>query len=182
VCVFFYLLLSSFPLYQIFTSIFLPFVKWNVKIKQILIYLKHQAANEINTFNLEPCLLCLPLKRKFRWIIGTSMTCLFIYCIAAKHGRCNVHGWRLLNFWSGHNNVQDCSVLYDNAVRTATYVRLSILLTCRKRLYDRIISLWGVVWAYDTSFTPPLFIVVPVPSLVSELSCICVLGYSLCLL
>jgi hypothetical protein len=44
---------------------------------------------------------------------------------------------------------------------------------------DRIISLRGVIWAHTTSLSPPLFIEVPVPSPVSERSCIYVLGASI---
>jgi len=43
-------------------------------------------------------------------------------------------------------------------------------------LHDRIISLKGEVWTYETSLTPLLFIEVPVPSQESEWWCICVLG------
>ena len=43
-------------------------------------------------------------------------------------------------------------------------------------MHDRIISLRGDVWAYETSLTPSLFIEVSVPSPVSEWSYICVLG------
>ena len=56
------------------------------------------------------------------------------------------------------------------------YVRVDILLTCWKHLYDRIISLRGEVSVHITSLTPSLFIEVPVPSLESDRSCICVLG------
>ena len=53
-----------------------------------------------------------------------------------------------------------------------------ILLTCRRHLHDRIISLLGEVWTHETSLTPPLFIDVSIPSQESERSCICVLGVS----
>ena len=59
------------------------------------------------------------------------------------------------------------------------YVRVGILPTYENHFHDRIISLRGQVWAHKTSLTPPLFINVSVPSLKSERSCICVLGYQL---
>jgi hypothetical protein len=56
------------------------------------------------------------------------------------------------------------------------YVRVSILLTCRKRLHDHIISLKRKVWAHKTSLTLPLFIEVPVPNQESERSWMYVRG------
>ena len=58
------------------------------------------------------------------------------------------------------------------------YVRVSILLTCGKRLHDRIISLREQVWAHTTSLIPHLFIEVHFPSEEGEWSCICVFGVS----
>ena len=43
-------------------------------------------------------------------------------------------------------------------------MRVNILHTCRKHLYDPIISLKREVWFQKTSFTPWCFIEVPVPS------------------
>jgi hypothetical protein len=57
-------------------------------------------------------------------------------------------------------NVQDYSVLYNEA---SLYVRADNLLTCRKHVHHRIISLRGEDCAHKTSLTPPLFIEVPVP-------------------
>ena len=45
---------------------------------------------------------------------------------------------------------------------THLYVRICIFLTCRKHLYDHIISLKQEVWASKTSLTLPLLIEVPV--------------------
>ena len=56
------------------------------------------------------------------------------------------------------------------------YVRVGILLTCRKHSHDRIISLRGDVWAPTTSLTLPLFIEVSVSSQESGWSFICVIG------
>jgi hypothetical protein len=42
--------------------------------------------------------------------------------------------------------------------------RIGILLICGKHLHDRIIPLREEAWAHKISFTPPLFIEVPVPS------------------
>ena len=59
------------------------------------------------------------------------------------------------------------------------YVRVGVLLTCRRHLYDSIISLRGEVLAHKTSLAPSFFFIeMPVPSLESELSCtyLCVTG------
>ena len=37
------------------------------------------------------------------------------------------------------------------------YMRVGILLTCSKHMYDYIISPRGEVWGHKTSFTLPLF-------------------------
>ena len=51
-----------------------------------------------------------------------------------------------------------------------------------KHLHDRIIPLRGNVWDHRTSLTPPLyFIEIAVPNQESGQSCICVLGYRVCL-
>jgi len=44
------------------------------------------------------------------------------------------------------------------------YLRLGILFTHGRQLYDCIISQRGEVWTRDSSLTPPLLIKVPVPS------------------
>jgi hypothetical protein len=55
-----------------------------------------------------------------------------------------------------------------------------MLLTCGiLLLHDDIISLRGEVWDNEISLTPPLVIVIPVPSQESDRSCICVLGISI---
>jgi hypothetical protein len=61
-------------------------------------------------------------------------------------------------------------------------IRVCILFTCGKHLYDGIISLRVEVWAHETSFTPPLFIEVPVLSQEIERSYTCVLDVSILLL
>ena len=38
------------------------------------------------------------------------------------------------------------------------HVMVSTILTCGKQLHDRIISLRGKIWTYETTITPPLFI------------------------
>jgi hypothetical protein len=55
-----------------------------------------------------------------------------------------------------------------------------MLITCGKHFHDRIISLRGD-WAHATIVAPPLFIKVSVQSQESELSCICVNVYRICL-
>lgn len=57
--------------------------------------------------------------------------------------------------------------------RDIHYSNNMVIFCIKKRLRDLL--LWGEVWAYKTSLTPPLFIDVPVARLESELSCICVL-------
>ena len=47
-------------------------------------------------------------------------------------------------------------------------VRVDILLTCRKRVHERIISLRAEMCAHKTSQTPPLSIEVPIPRQESE--------------
>jgi len=54
-----------------------------------------------------------------------------------------------------------------------------ILLTCWRLLHDRIISLRRALWVQKNSWTPPLFIKMPVPSQEIERSCISVLGLSI---
>jgi hypothetical protein len=63
--------------------------------------------------------------------------------------------------------------------RMNNFLRVSILLACRKHLYDRLNSLTGDIWAHKTSLIPPLFIEVLVPSQKSKRSCICVLWVSI---
>jgi hypothetical protein len=75
-------------------------------------------------------------------------------------------------------NVQDYCVLYKTLL-ARLYMRLGILLTCRKHLHDCIISVRVDVWAHNISLTPPLFIEVPIPSQKSARSCICVLRVSI---
>ena len=60
-------------------------------------------------------------------------------------------------------------------------MRVSILLTCGKYLYDSIISIWREGCVHKTSLTLPLCIEVSVPSQESDRSCIGVLGYRFCL-
>ena len=55
------------------------------------------------------------------------------------------------------------------------YVRIGIVLLCRKHMHNHIISLRGEIWAHITSLPLPLFIEVPVTSQECERSCICVL-------
>ena len=47
-------------------------------------------------------------------------------------------------------------------------VRVDILLTCRKRVHERIFSLRAEMCAHKTSQTPPLSIEVPIPRQESE--------------
>ena len=54
-----------------------------------------------------------------------------------------------------------------------------ILLTYKKHLHDRIISLRGEIWVREISLTPPPFIELPVPIKDSERSCTCVLVASI---
>ena len=63
--------------------------------------------------------------------------------------------------------------------RMNNFLRVSILLACRKHLYDRLNSLTGDIWAHKTSLIPPLFIEVLVLSQKSKRSCICVLWVSI---
>ena len=56
-------------------------------------------------------------------------------------------------------------------------MRVGILLTCGKHVYDCIMSLIGEV--HKPSLTPPLFIKVSVLSQESGGSCICVLGITI---
>ena len=66
------------------------------------------------------------------------------------------------------------------ALFTLLYVKVDMLLTCGiLLLHDDIISLRGEVWDNEISLTPPLVIVIPVPSQESDRSCICVLGISI---
>jgi hypothetical protein len=66
------------------------------------------------------------------------------------------------------------------ALFTLFYVKVDMLLTCGiLLLHDDIISLRGEVWDNEISLTPPLVIVIPVPSQESDRSCICVLGISI---
>jgi hypothetical protein len=58
------------------------------------------------------------------------------------------------------------------------YLKVSIVLTCGKHLYDVIISQRGEVYNHTTSLTPPLFIEVPVPNQINGMSCIYVRGVS----
>ena len=58
------------------------------------------------------------------------------------------------------------------------YVRVDILFTCGKHLYDHTISLRREAWANKTSFTPPPFIEVPVTNHEIEWLYLCVLGVS----
>ena len=62
------------------------------------------------------------------------------------------------------------------------YMRVGILLTCRKHLHDRIISLKGEECAHNISLTRHLLLNMSVPSQESELPFICVLGVSIFLL
>ena len=55
------------------------------------------------------------------------------------------------------------------------YVRIGIVLLCRKHMHNHIISLRGEIQAHITSLPLPLFIEVPVTSQECERSCICVL-------
>jgi len=50
-------------------------------------------------------------------------------------------------------NVQDYGVLYNNVV-PRSYVRIGVLLTCRKHLRDPIISLRGEVWEHIKLILP----------------------------
>jgi len=59
-------------------------------------------------------------------------------------------------------NVQDYSVLYNNAVRQAINVWGGILLTHGEHLHDRIIPLRGEVWTHRTRLSPSLLIEVSV--------------------
>ena len=61
-------------------------------------------------------------------------------------------------------DVQDYSILYNDAVRMHIYDRVGIWLTCWKHLHDNIISQRVEVWDNKTSLTPPLFIEMPVLS------------------
>ena len=58
------------------------------------------------------------------------------------------------------------------------YLKVSILLTCGKHLYDVIVSPRGEVYKHITILTLPLLIEVPVPNKESGRSCIYVLGVS----
>ena len=60
------------------------------------------------------------------------------------------------------------------------YVRVDILLACRKPLDDCSISL-GEVWIQKHSLTLSLLIAMHATNKVSERSCICVLGCGFCL-
>jgi hypothetical protein len=73
-------------------------------------------------------------------------------------------------------NVQDYTVLYNNNIRPVKCEGWHFKFG--KHLHDRIISLIVDVWTHKTSFTPPLFIEMPVPIWESVQSCICVLGLS----
>ena len=64
-------------------------------------------------------------------------------------------------------------VFFIITLLTMLYVRVGILLTSRKHLYDPIISLRWKVWVHKTSLTPLRFIAVQ--SQESDQSCICVL-------
>ena len=55
------------------------------------------------------------------------------------------------------------------------FVKVDILLTCEKYLYDNIISLRGEIWDHKTSLIQPHFIEVSVPRQEWERSCICIL-------
>ena len=55
-------------------------------------------------------------------------------------------------------------------------MRVSILLTCGKHLYDCNISLREEVWTHKTGLTPPLVFEVYEGSRDIERSCICVFG------
>ena len=55
-------------------------------------------------------------------------------------------------------------------------MRVRILLTCGKHLYDCNISLREEVWIHTTGLTPPLVIEVYEGSRDIERSCICVFG------
>ena len=55
------------------------------------------------------------------------------------------------------------------------FVKVDILLTCEKYLYDNIISLRGKIWDHKTSLIQPHFIEVSVPRQEWERSCICIL-------
>jgi hypothetical protein len=61
-------------------------------------------------------------------------------------------------------NVQDYSILYYKAIHIWLYVRIGILLVCRKHMHNHIISLRGEIWAHITSLPLPLFHEVPVIS------------------
>ena len=61
-------------------------------------------------------------------------------------------------------NAQDCSVLYNIAVRPVFFVRVGNLFTGRKDLHDRIISPRGGIWVHKTRLHLPIFIEVPLPS------------------
>ena len=74
-------------------------------------------------------------------------------------------------------NFQHFSVLYNNT-NGPDVCEICILLTC-KPLHDRIISLRGDAWVYQTNLQPPRFIEVSVPSQESVWSCICVLEVSI---
>jgi hypothetical protein len=58
-------------------------------------------------------------------------------------------------------------------------MRVGILFTWGRHLYNRIITLRRDAWARKASLSPPLFIEVSVPSQESERSCICVLHVSI---
>ena len=59
------------------------------------------------------------------------------------------------------------------------FVRVYILLTFGKHLYDHIISIREEIWAHEISLAQPIVIEVPVPSQESEHSCISVLELSI---
>ena len=69
-----------------------------------------------------------------------------------------------------------CFFFYNIAV-LQEYVRVGILLTSWKYLYDRIISLSWTGWAYKSILALTLFIKAPVLSKESERSYICVIDF-----
>ena len=75
-------------------------------------------------------------------------------------------------------NVQDYSVLYNNAI-ARLHVRVDILLACGKHLHDCTISIREKVCSHTRSLITPLFIEMPVPIQESERSCICMLELSI---
>jgi len=68
-----------------------------------------------------------------------DMSVIFIFLLKCQYNK-SVTKCKYIRY-----NVKDYSVVYNNDVRPVIYVRVCILLTYGKHLYDRIISLRGRV-------------------------------------